>query len=58
MVCIARLLRDQVKDVCTNVPASEGMEVPIRFDGGDLGVVSVEFQVCGTLEGSGDRVTD
>lgn len=53
---ISRLVGDELEDVCADVPAAEGVQTPVRFHGGDLGVVRIEGGIGGALEGDGDGV--
>ena len=46
------------EDVGADVPAAEGVEVPVCFHGGDGAVVVVETGVGGALEGGGDGVAE
>ena len=55
---IARLGCHQRKDVGADVPAAEGVQAPVGFDGGDLGVVVVIVGVCGADEVAGDGVAE
>lgn len=55
---VSRFVRDKLEDVCAHVPAAKGVETPVRFHGGDLGVVRVKGGVCGALEGDGDGVAE
>lgn len=48
---IMRLGSDETENVGTNVPAAEGMQIPVRFHGGKLRVVVVK----GAVGGSGKR---
>ena len=53
---IARLGCDERVHVRANVPAAEGVEIPIGFDGGDLRVVVVEVGVGRSDQLLRDRV--
>ena len=55
---IARLSRDGRKDIRANVPAAEGVQAPISFNGGDLGVVVVVVGVYGADEVLRDGVAE
>lgn len=55
---IARLVRDELEDICADVPATEGVKVPVRFNSGDFRVVGIERRVCSAVEGSGDGVAE
>lgn len=54
---VAGLLANEVEDVSADVPAAEGVQVPVGFDGGDLGVVVVVVRVLGADEAVMDGVT-
>lgn len=54
---VAGLLADKVEDVGTNVPAAEGVQVPVGFDSGDLGVVVVVVRVRSADEAVVDGIT-
>lgn len=50
-VDVAGLLGDEAEDIGANVPAAEGVQVPVGLDGGQLRVVVVEVGVRGALGG-------
>lgn len=55
---VASLLGNQVEDVGTDIPAAQGVEAPVGFDGGDLTVVVVEVVVGGADKVLGEGVTE
>ena len=55
---IARLVADELEDVCTDVPAAEGVQAPVRLDRRDFRVVGIEGGIGGALQGLGDSVAE
>lgn len=55
---VAGLLGNQVEDVGTDVPAAQGVEVPVGLNGGNLAVVVVEVVVGGAGEVLGEGVAE
>lgn len=55
---IARMRGDVAEDVGADVPAAEGVEIPVGFDSGDLGVVVVVVGIGRADEVGGDGITE
>lgn len=49
---VARLGADEGIDVCSDVPAAEGVQAPVCFYGGDLGVWAGQVSLCCELKTS------
>ena len=57
-VLVTSLVGNELENVGTNIPATEGVQAPVGLDGGDLRVVVVEHGVVRTDEVVWDCVTD
>ena len=55
---VTRLATNKREDVGAHVPPAQGVEIPVGFDGGDLGIVVVEAAVSCACQGGGHCVTD
>ena len=52
------LLSHKFEDVSANITSSESRQIPVSFDGGDLGIVDIEVAVGGSNEMFGDSATE
>jgi hypothetical protein len=55
---VASLLANEIEDIGSDVEASESVEIPVGFDGGDFGVVVVVVGVFGSDERVGQSVAE
>jgi hypothetical protein len=55
---VAGLLTNEVEDIGSDIEATESVEIPVGFDGGDFGVVVVVVGVFGADERVGQSVAE